>query len=95
MNDILGRTKRGAVRLVETDWSSLSEADSVAHLHVQGFTVLPRLLDPPTMAQVKAELADLKMNVAPYSEQQKFAADSARPGSATEGSLDDYMNFGK
>jgi hypothetical protein len=27
--------------------------------------------------------------------QQKFAADSARPGSATEGSLDDYMNFGK
>jgi len=27
--------------------------------------------------------------------QHKFAADSSRPGSGTEGSLDDYTNFGK
>jgi ectoine hydroxylase-related dioxygenase (phytanoyl-CoA dioxygenase family) len=68
------RTKRGLIRLVDTDWAALSEAESLAHLNVQGYTILPALLDAATMDQVKAELADLKMNTAPYSEEQKFAA---------------------
>ncbi len=74
MTQALERTKRGIVRPVDTDWTQLSERDSLASLNVQGFTVLPGLLDAPTIAQVRAELADLKMNVAPYSDEQKFAA---------------------
>jgi ectoine hydroxylase-related dioxygenase (phytanoyl-CoA dioxygenase family) len=74
MIDVMERTKRGPVTVVDTDWSSLSRQQSLAHLNVQGYTVLPRLLDAATMARVTAELADLKMNVAPYSPEQKFAA---------------------
>jgi hypothetical protein len=40
-------------------------------------------------------LAALPVVVALVLAQQKFAADSARPGSSTEGSVEDYMNFGK
>jgi hypothetical protein len=69
------RTARGAVRLVETDWSHMTERERLAHLHSQGYTVLPALLNASTMERVKAELADLRMNVAPYSAEQKFAAE--------------------
>lgn len=68
------RTKRGIVRLDPTDWAALSEAESVARLNVQGYTVLPGLLDAVRMRKVQDELADLPMNVAPYSPEQKFAA---------------------
>lgn len=74
MSDVIERTKRGAVRVATTDWASLSERESLANLNVQGFTVLPGLLDAATIDKVRGELADLKMNVAPYSEEQKFAA---------------------
>jgi hypothetical protein len=74
MTDVLERTKRGPVSTVDTDWSSLSREESLAHLNVQGYTVMPGLLDRATMDKVQAELADLKMNVAPYSPEQKFAA---------------------
>ena len=44
---------------------------------------------------LRLALAAVPVVVALALSQQKFAADSARPGSGTEGSLDDYMNFGK
>jgi hypothetical protein len=74
MSEVMERTKRGPVRLAQTDWPSLTLVQSLAHLNVQGYTVLPALLDAATIDAVKAELADLKMNVAPYSPEQKFAA---------------------
>ena len=74
MNQHVQQTIRGVVRVVETDWSRLTETQSLARLNVQGFTVLPRLLDDAAIAKVRGELADLKMNVAPYSPEQKFAA---------------------
>jgi hypothetical protein len=40
-------------------------------------------------------LAAVPVVIALVLAQQKFAADSARPGSGTEGSLSDYTNFGK
>ena len=72
---VIERTRRGRVVLAQTDWSALSQTESLAHLNVQGYTVLPGLLDAETMDRLKAELADLPMNVAPYSEEQKFAAE--------------------
>lgn len=67
-------TKRGAVRLDQTNWSSLSHSESLKKLHKDGFTVVPSLLDAAELQQVQDELADLPMNTAPYSDEQKFAA---------------------
>ena len=68
------RTARGVVKLDRTDWSALSDAERLHGLHVNGYTVLPALLDRNRMDRIEAELADLKMNTAPYSDEQKFAA---------------------
>lgn len=46
-------------------------------------------------APLRLALAAVPVVIALVLAQQKFAADSARPGSGTEGSLSDYTNFGK
>jgi hypothetical protein len=74
MTDMITRTKRGAVRLDETNWQALSHEERLEKLHVEGFTVIPGLLDISELRQVEAELADMPMNTAPYSDEQKFAA---------------------
>jgi hypothetical protein len=58
---------------------------------------LPEVLPgrPGLRATLRPVLAAVPVVVALLLAQQKFAADTARPASATEGSLDDYMNFGK
>jgi hypothetical protein len=66
-------TKRGPVSLIETDWSTLDLARQDEHLAVEGYVVVPGLLTGDEIDIVRAELADLPMNVAPYSEHQKFA----------------------
>ncbi|MEE4453682.1 phytanoyl-CoA dioxygenase family protein [Novosphingobium resinovorum] len=66
-------TTRGPVRVVETDWSALDLARQDEHLAVEGYVVVPGLISPVEIDTVRAELADLPMNVAPYSEHQKFA----------------------
>lgn len=68
------RTARGVVKLDRTDWPALSDAERLRGLHVNGYTVLPSLLNCERMAMIEAELANLQMNTAPYSEEQKFAA---------------------
>lgn len=74
MNQVIERTKRGKVKLDATKWDQLSEAESLEKLHVNGYTIIPGLLDAEAMTRVQDELADLPMNVAPYSQEQKFAA---------------------
>jgi Phytanoyl-CoA dioxygenase (PhyH) len=69
----MDETARGVVRLVDTDWNSLDRGAQVAHLATEGYVVMPGLIDRPTIDRVRAELADLPMNVAPYSPEQKFA----------------------
>ncbi len=66
-------TARGIVRLVETDWTAFDLTAQVAHLATEGYLVMPGLLDVPAVERIRAELADLPMNVAPYSPEQKFA----------------------
>lgn len=67
-------TSRGPMNICETEWGSLSEAEQVKSLDVEGFVVLPGLLDQETIDTIKAECADLPMNKAPYSDEQTFAA---------------------
>jgi hypothetical protein len=58
---------------------------------------LPELLRgrPRVRAALGLAVVAVPVLVAVLLAQQKFAADSARPASGVEGSLDDYMNFGK
>lgn len=66
-------TTRGPVCLVETDWTRLDLAAQDAHLAVEGYVVVPQVLTQAEIDAVRAELADLPMNTAPYSDNQKFA----------------------
>jgi hypothetical protein len=72
--DIPKATKRGPMNFCQTDWSAMTELEQIKSLDVEGFVVLPGLLDHDTMSRIKAECADLPMNTAPYSNEQTFAA---------------------
>jgi hypothetical protein len=50
---------------------------------------------PRLRAGLRLGLVALPVILALVLAQQKFASDSRQPGSSTEGSLDDYMSFGK
>lgn len=70
---MIEETRRGPVRLTRTDWRALTLEQQNEHLATEGFVVIPELLDRQTIERVRAELADLPMDTAPYSDQQKFA----------------------
>lgn len=67
-------TTRGPVRIVETDFASMTDEERLRHFEVEGYVVLHDLLDPATINAVRQELDDLPMRLAPYSDQQAFAA---------------------
>lgn len=69
----LPSTARGPMNVVNVDWRAMDDAERVRRFDVDGFVVLPGLLDAQTIAKLKAELADLPMGKAPYSDQQQFA----------------------
>lgn len=68
-------TARGIVKVDQTNWSALNETERDAHLATEGYVILPGLLDTGTIERIRDELADLPMNTAPYSKEQKFAAE--------------------
>jgi hypothetical protein len=70
---MLTETTRGIVNVDDTDWDRLSLDQQDARLAVEGYVVVPGVIDAQTIARIRAELADLPMNVAPYSPEQKFA----------------------
>jgi hypothetical protein len=51
----------------------MSDAERLRRLEVEGFAVLPDLIDAATIARVEKECADLPMDAAPYSPEQTFA----------------------
>jgi len=60
-----------------------------------GWAVQPIRSRPRLRAGLRLGLAALSVVIALVLAQQKFASDYRQPGSATEGSVDDYMSFGK
>jgi hypothetical protein len=62
------------MNIVTTNFDAMSPRERLRHLELQGYVVLPRLLDASTIVRLKSELADLPMNAAPYSPEQTFAA---------------------
>ena len=54
----------------KTDYSSFTMAQRIRHFEVEGYVVLPDMLDAELIAKLKAELADMPMSPKPYSEYQ-------------------------
>jgi len=55
----------------DTDFSSLTPPQRIRHLEVEGYVVLPDMLDAEHIARLKSELAEIPMSHKPYSEYQK------------------------
>ena len=60
----------GFMRLDETDFSSLTRAEQIRHLEVEGYLVLPRIIPPDVIARLKHELSDAQMGHTSYSVNQ-------------------------
>lgn len=54
----------------ETDFGSFTREQQILHLEVEGYLVLPEILDPDHIGRLKSELADMPMQPKPYSEYQ-------------------------
>ncbi len=61
------------MNVVRTDWRAMTDAERLKHFEIEGYVVLPNLIDAATIARVKADCADLPMDKAPYSDEQTFA----------------------
>ncbi|MCH2213123.1 MAG: phytanoyl-CoA dioxygenase family protein [Fuerstiella sp.] len=56
-----------------TDFSSISRAEQIRRLEVEGFVVFPEILKPDLIATIKSELADVEMAHTSYSVSQTRA----------------------
>ena len=74
----------GFMNLDETDFSSLSRAQQIRRLEVEGYLVMPSILPADVVARVKSEMAAAEMSHTSYSESQNAgrhaaAMDEPRP----------------
>ncbi len=58
----------GFMNIDRTDFGSFTRAQQLRHFEVEGYVVLPGMLDPGHIARLKTELADVPMEPRPYSE---------------------------
>lgn len=73
LGDVLETTDHGPVRYDETDFSALSMAELVDYFTVNGYVVLPKLLERDDIEQVLAELETLPMTMATTGSQIRFS----------------------
>src|SRR5436190_621392 len=62
-------------RTPNVDWSKLSDAERIGHLELEGYVVIPDLMSPELIDQVRAELALLPTKGTDYSEAQRGHSD--------------------
>lgn len=60
----------GFMNLDETDFSSMSRAEQIRHLEVEGYLVLPRILPPEMITRIKSEMLAADMSHTSYSQSQ-------------------------
>ena len=58
----------GFMNIDRTDYGSFSRAQQIRHFEVEGYVVLPDMLDAGQIARLKTELADVPMEPRPYSD---------------------------
>ncbi len=74
----------------ETDFSSMSRAEQIRHLEVEGYLVLPSLLTPDVIESVKTGLSDVEMSHTDYSTQQTRAVEQPQWSSRAVAELIGY-----
>lgn len=62
-------------RIVETDWARLAMGERIRHLEVEGYLVLPGLLDSAHLERLKAETSKFETFHVDYSVHQKGCQD--------------------
>ena len=68
-NDIAG------ARRADADWGALTAGERVRYLELEGYLVLPDLLDPEQISAIGAELAALPLTATDYSPHKQTADD--------------------
>ena len=58
------------MKIDETDWASLNLGQRIRRFEVEGFVVLPGMLDAAQIERLKSELADVPMVGGSYSDRQ-------------------------
>ena len=61
------------MRIDETDFTSFTLGQRIRHLEVEGYVVLPDMLDAQQIARLDTELANVPMQHKDYSEAQTYA----------------------
>src|SRR5262245_12732455 len=69
------------VKICPTDWSRLTHGQRVEHLELEGFVVLPELLNPAQVVRIKEELYRLTTKPTDYSDNQRGFSDVHRADS--------------
>jgi hypothetical protein len=64
-----------AYKLDRTDWSRLTTAQRIKHLEIEGYIVMPDLLPPPLVVEMRSELDRLPTKAVDYSENQRYHHD--------------------
>src|SRR5438552_10228133 len=62
----------GFMNIDETDFSKFTLGQRIRHLEMEGYVVLPDVLDAASMEQIKAEMADAPMQTKDYSDAQTY-----------------------
>ena len=57
----------------DRDWSALTSGERIKQIEVEGYLVLPDLLDGDTIARLKEEIAQVELTAVDYSVHQKGA----------------------
>ncbi len=68
-------TANPLAKLDRTDWSKLTTAQQIKHLEIEGFVMMPDLIPPSLVAEIKAELDRLPTKGSDYSENQRGCQD--------------------
>ena len=56
----------------ETDFGALTLGQRIRHLEVEGYVVMPDVLDPGSMQRIKEQMADAPMQTKDYSDAQTY-----------------------
>ena len=64
----------GFMNFDSTDFRTMTRPEQIRHLEVEGYVVLPEILDPDYIARIKRELAEAEMGHTSYSVNQTRSA---------------------
>ena len=67
------RNEIAGARRPDVDWSTLTTGERIRYLELEGYLVLPDLLEPEQISAVGAELATLPLTATDYSSHKKTA----------------------